>query len=175
MSDSFDNTNLYEGLFLMSQSAIGGGLGSALDHVRETLGRIDAEIITLRKWDERKLAYSIKTQKRGLYLISLFRADGTKLTEIENTCNLSELVQRVMITRCDHMGQVEYDAEIETAKTGEAELKLRPGNALLGQRAKKPHYRLVVAAVECRRCIVHCASRDWHGAEGQGEGDQDRA
>ena len=125
MSDQFDNSNLYEGLFLMSQSAIGGGIGSAIDHIREILGRIDAEVITLRKWDERKLAYPIKNQKRGVYLFSLFRADGTKLTEAERACNLSEQVLRVMVTKCDHYGQQELDAELEEAKLGEAELKLR--------------------------------------------------
>jgi small subunit ribosomal protein S6 len=125
MSEEFDNSNLYEGLFLMSQSAIGGGIGSAIDHVREILGRIDAQVVTLRKWDERKLAYTIKRQKRGTYLLALFRADGTRLTEVENTCNLSEQVLRVMLTRCDHMGQVEYDAELEEARTSEAEQKLR--------------------------------------------------
>ena len=129
MSDSFDNSNLYEGLFLMSQSAVGGGVGSAIDHIREILDGIGAEIITLRKWDERKLAYSIKTQKRGLYIISMFRADGTKLTEAETSCNLSELVQRVMFTRCDHIGEVEYNEELEAAKNSETEQKLREPKA----------------------------------------------
>lgn len=125
MSESFDNSNLYEGLFLMSQSAVGAGVGSAIDHIRDILGRIDAQVITLRKWDDRKLAYPIKGQKRGVFLFSLFRADGTRLTEIERACNLSEQVLRVMFTRCDHYGQVEYDAELEEAKHSDTELKLR--------------------------------------------------
>ena len=125
MSDSFDNSNLYEGMFLMSQSAIGGGLDAAIEFVREALGRIDAEVITLRKWDDRKLAYPIKGQKRGVFLLSMFRADGSRLTEVERVCNLSEQVIRVMMTRCDYYGQVEYDAELEEAKTREAEQKLR--------------------------------------------------
>ncbi len=128
-SDSFDNSDLYEGLFLMSQSAIGGGIGAAIEHVRDILGRIDAQIITLGKWDDRKLAYPVKGQKRGLYLRSLFRADGTKLTESERACNLSELVLRAMVTRCDHMGQTEMDQELEEAKNSEAELKLREQEA----------------------------------------------
>ena len=140
MSDQFDNSNLYEGLFLMSQSAIGGGIGSAIDHVREILGRIDAEIITLRKWDDRKLAYPIKNQKRGVYLFSLFRADGTKLADAERACNLSEQVLRVMVTKCDHYGQQELDAELEEAKTSEAELKLRAE-----QRAKEEEAALAAA------------------------------
>lgn len=125
MSDTFDNSNLYEGLFLMSQSAVGSGLDAAIEFVREALGRIDAEVITLRKWDDRKLAYPIKGQKRGIFLLSLFRADGGRLTEVERACNLSEQVLRVMVTRCDHYGQVEYDAELEEAKTSAAEQKLR--------------------------------------------------
>lgn len=125
MSNEFDNSNLYEGLFLMNQAAIGGGMGAALDHIREVLGRIDAEIITLRKWDDRKLSYPVKRQKRGIYLLAMFRADGTRLSEAENTFNLSEQVLRMMVTKCDHMGQVEYDAELEEAKTSEAEMKLR--------------------------------------------------
>ncbi len=125
MSDNFDNSNLYEGLFLMNQSAVAAGLGAAIDHVRDTLGRIDAEIITLRKWDDRKLAYPVKGQKRGMYLLTLFRGDGTKLTEVERACNLSEQVLRVMFTRCDHYGQVEYDAELEEAKNSATEQQLR--------------------------------------------------
>lgn len=125
MSDNFDNSNLYEGLFLLNQAAVGAGIGAAIDHVREVMGKIDAEIITLRKWDDRKLSYAVKRQKRGVYLLSMFRADGTRLAELENRFNLSEQVLRMMVTKCDHMGQVEYDAELEEAKTSEAELKLR--------------------------------------------------
>lgn len=125
MSDNFDNSNLYEGMFLVSQSAASAGLDAVTDHVREALGRIDAQVITLRKWDERKLAYPIKGQKRGVFLLAMFRCDGTRLTEVERACNLSEQVLRVMFTRCDHFGQVEYDAELDQGKTGEAEQALR--------------------------------------------------
>ncbi|GAB4109221.1 MAG: hypothetical protein Kow00105_17750 [Phycisphaeraceae bacterium] len=136
MSEKFDTTNLYEGLFLMSQSAVGAGIGASIDHIRDILEKIGAEIITLRKWDERKLAYPIRGQKRGLYLFSLFRADGTKLAEAERSCNLSEQVVRVMFTRCDHYGQVEYEAELEAAKTSEAELKLRAEKAASEEQAE---------------------------------------
>ncbi len=140
MSEDFDNSNLYEGLFLLNQATVGAGIGAAIDHVREVLGRIDAEVITLRKWDDRKLSYTIKRQKRGVYLLALFRADGTRLAEAENTFNLSEQVLRMMVTKCDHMGQVEYDAELEEAKTSEAELKLREQeeNAKPAEEAAKP-------------------------------------
>jgi small subunit ribosomal protein S6 len=151
MSEEFDNSNLYEGLFLMSQSVVGGGLGPAIDHVREILGRIDAEIITVGKWEERKLAYPIKRQKRGTFLLAMFRVDGTRLAEAENTWNLSEQVLRVMVTRCDHMGQVEYDAALEAAKTSEAEQKLRDEKAEQAEESKATEVKAVEAkAVEAK-------------------------
>ncbi len=125
MSDTFDNSNLYEGLFLISQQAVGTNLGDAIEHVRQIMDRAGAEVLTLRKWDDRKLAYPIKGQKRGVFLLSMFRVDGGKLADLERDCNLSEQVLRVMVTRCDHYGQVEFDAELEAAKNTAVEQKLR--------------------------------------------------
>ncbi len=51
--------NAYEGLFLFPQ-AVGGELQFAVDHVTEILAKANAEIISLCKWDERRLSYEIK-------------------------------------------------------------------------------------------------------------------
>ncbi|MEM9884136.1 MAG: 30S ribosomal protein S6 [Planctomycetota bacterium] len=108
---------LYEGLFLMSQPAITAGLGSAIDTVRGMLDRAEAEVVTLVRWEERKLAYPIDGQKRGTFLISLFRVAPTQIANIERDCNLSEDVLRVMMTRADHMGETEIAEAIKQAET----------------------------------------------------------
>ena len=103
---------LYEGMFLLTQAAVTAGNESALDIVRGMLGRVDAEIVTLYRWEERKLAYPIAGQKRGTFFLTHFKAAPTAIATIERECNLSEDVLRVMMTRADHMGEV----EIEQAK-----------------------------------------------------------
>ncbi|MEO0587912.1 MAG: 30S ribosomal protein S6, partial [Planctomycetota bacterium] len=100
---------LYEGLFLFAPSA-GADLDATLQMVREMIERVDGEIVTLARWDERKLAYPIETMKRGLYVLTLFRATGSRIVSIERDCNLSEEVVRVMICRADHMGELEIEA-----------------------------------------------------------------
>ena len=97
-----DRTYSYEGLFLFPQSAV-ADLQSASDHVMEILNRAGAEVISFKKWDERRLAYEIKGNKRGLYFLVYFKAKGAKLTNIERDCNLSEKLLRAMITRADHV------------------------------------------------------------------------
>lgn len=106
MSDSL--SSLYEGLFLVSQSA-STDVNAALDHLKGILARAEAEVIGLQKWDERRLAFPIKGQRRGTYFISYFRAPRSKLVGLERDCNLSEQVLRSLFLRSDHLGEVEMD------------------------------------------------------------------
>lgn len=115
---------LYEGLFLMSQSAVSAGVGSAIDTVRGMLDRVDAEVLSLSKWEERKLAYPIDGQKRGTYLISMFKVKPTQIVNIERDCNLSEDVLRVMMTRADHMGETEMAEALKAADVSADEAKM---------------------------------------------------
>ena len=100
MSDT--THSIYEGMFLFPQSAT-ADLQGAIDHIKELLARADAEIISLSKWDERRLAYDIKGNRRGVYFLAYFTADGSKMGEIERAGNLSENVLRFMFTRADHL------------------------------------------------------------------------
>jgi small subunit ribosomal protein S6 len=99
-------TSLYESLFLISQSAA-ADLDGAMEHVRGILGRAEAEIIGVQKWEERRLAFPIKGQRRGTYLISYFRAPHNKLTSLDRDCNLSDNILRSMFLRADHVGEIE--------------------------------------------------------------------
>ncbi len=100
MSD--EKKNIYEGLFLFPQAAA-TNLKAAVEHVEELLSRAGAEVQSFRKWDERRLAYEIKGNKRGVYFLVYFRCDPTKLVGLERDCNLSEQMLRALVTRADHL------------------------------------------------------------------------
>jgi small subunit ribosomal protein S6 len=103
-------------MFLMSQSAVSAGLDSATDTVRGMLDRVEAEVLALSKWEERKLAYPIEGQKRGTFLLAYFKVKPTQIVNVERDCNLSEDVLRVMMTRADHMGETELAAALNAAE-----------------------------------------------------------
>ncbi len=102
------STSLYEGLFLVSQSAAADN-DAVIEHLKGLLARAEADIIGLQKWDERRLAFTIKGQRRGTYYIAYFNAPRTKITRLERDCNLSDNVLRAMFLRSDHLGEVEMD------------------------------------------------------------------
>ena len=122
-----EQRNIYEGMFLFPQSA-GGGLQGALDHLNEIFTRAEAEVVSLGKWDERRLAYEIKGNKRGVYFLAYLRIAPTGITSLERDCNLSEQILRAMITRADIIPPELIEAAEGREKLA-AEIKLRATEA----------------------------------------------
>ena len=123
-----DNTKrMYEGMFLFPQNTI-SDLQSATDHVMSLLQRADAELVSFKKWDDRRLAYDIKGNKRGVYFLTYFRCDPTRVADLERSSNLSELLLRSLVIRADHLNA----EDIEAAEGRDAladEIKLRTEQA----------------------------------------------
>jgi small subunit ribosomal protein S6 len=109
MAESKGRKNNYEAMFLVSQAAA-HDLGACVDHIKEVLGRGKADIIAFKKWDERRLAYEINKQKRGVYFLTYFSADPVSIEVIERQSHLSSDILRVMVLRCDHLTEDEMRA-----------------------------------------------------------------
>lgn len=113
----------YEGMFLISQQ-VAANFAEAVQHIRETMENAGATIIAMKKWDERRLAYEIDKQKRGVYILAYFEAPTSALIKIENTCNLSEQILRAMFLRADHLTLEEMQsADERQALADEARLR----------------------------------------------------
>jgi small subunit ribosomal protein S6 len=78
----------------------------------------------LVKWDERRLAYDVKGNKRGVYFLTRFTADTRKVKEIERDCRLSEKMLRALIVRNDELTD-EQMSNVEAAQRTADEVKLR--------------------------------------------------
>jgi small subunit ribosomal protein S6 len=87
---------LYEAMFLVDSAAATDWDG-IIKTIQEILKRVDAEILSLNKWGERKLAYEIDHKSRGTYILCYFRADTSRIREIERAVQLSEQIMRVLI------------------------------------------------------------------------------
>jgi small subunit ribosomal protein S6 len=102
-------SNTYEAMFLLG-SAHTSDVDAATKIVRGIIERHEGKIIVLKKWDERKLAYEIRGEKRGLYIIAFFTAPPTAIAGIERDVSLSDEVLRVMVTKADHLNAEEMAA-----------------------------------------------------------------
>jgi len=94
-------------MFLIDSAEAAKDWDGIIELATKMLNKIDAQIISLKKWDERPLAYSIKRCARGTYILSYFKADGRKITELERDVLLSERIMRALILRVDHLTEEE--------------------------------------------------------------------
>src|SRR5688500_14669544 len=90
----------YEAMFLMGPAGATEPQAQ-LELVRGIIERHGGKIVVLKKWDERKLAYEIKGQKRGTYILSYFTAPGSAIAPNERDVELSEDVLRALATNAD--------------------------------------------------------------------------
>ncbi|MCK6455979.1 MAG: 30S ribosomal protein S6 [Phycisphaerae bacterium] len=92
--------NTYEAMFLMNP-AVHPEWPAAEAEIRRVLERAEAKVLALQKWDERKLAYEIRGQKRGIYGLTYFEAAGDKIGGLERDAQLSEGILRLLVVRAD--------------------------------------------------------------------------
>lgn len=127
MSDA--TIRLYEGLFLVNPTTVASSLEKAAQVVQDLLNRAQAEVVSISKWEERKLAYEISGVKRGLYMLAYFKLDGRKIASIERDVTLSDNVLRCLILRADHIGETELKAAIEAQTNTRLAAKLQAEGA----------------------------------------------
>jgi len=105
---------LYEGMFLVDSAEAAADWDKVETSIKNILVRAEVEIVSVKKWDERKLAYEIGGKSRGTYILCYFRADGERIRDIERDVQLSELIMRVLILSAEHITFSQEDIEKET-------------------------------------------------------------
>src|SRR4051794_31827196 len=87
----------YEAMFLFPPPGT-TDLEAMVASARGMIERHGGTVLHIKRWDERKLAYEIRKQKRGTYIIAYYQGPGASVGAIERDVNLSEDIIRVLIT-----------------------------------------------------------------------------
>ena len=117
---------LYEAMFLVDSAQAASDWDGVNTAIKNILERAEAEVVSIRKWDERRLAYEIKGKARGTYILCYFKAEGERIKQIERDVQLSERIMRVLILCADSISQedIEKDTSVMLAeKPKEAQVK----------------------------------------------------
>lgn len=100
---------LYEAMFLVDSAQAAADWDGVVKVITTILEKAGAEIVSLRKWDERKLAYDIGRHSRGTYILCYFRAEGGTIHTIERDVRLSGRVMRVLVLNAEHLTQADIE------------------------------------------------------------------
>jgi small subunit ribosomal protein S6 len=88
-------------MFLLDTTKVAGDVQGAAGQLHGILEKNQAEILASRPWDERKLAFPIKNQKKGLYYLTYFKTDTKNLLNIERDVALNETILRSLVLKIE--------------------------------------------------------------------------
>jgi small subunit ribosomal protein S6 len=108
---------LYEGMFLIDSAEAAKDWDGVIELIKKTLAKADAEIVSIRKWDERPLAYTISKCNRGTYILAYFKADGQKIHDVERDVQLSDRIMRALILKGDHLTEADIAKDTPATHT----------------------------------------------------------
>ncbi len=93
--------NTYEGLFILDPNEYARDPAAVVGEVEKLFQQHGAELLVSRLWEERKLAYPIKKHTKGVYWLTYFRVDGSKMSELNREARLNERFLRHMFIKID--------------------------------------------------------------------------
>ena len=93
--------NVYECLFLLDSNRYARDPGNVSGGIPTMVEGAGGEILASRLWNEQKLAYPIKGQRKGTYWLTYFRMDSDQLTAFNRACQLNDNVLRNLVIKVE--------------------------------------------------------------------------
>lgn len=117
---SNETKRLYEAMFLVDTAVATADWDSITGAIGTVLDRAEAEVVSVRKWEEARLAYPIKRCTRGTYILAYFKAGSSVITGIERDVKLNETFLRVLVLNGEHLTEDMMNAATPTMKANDA-------------------------------------------------------
>lgn len=93
--------HVYECLLMLDSSKVSGDVPAAVAAIEAILTKHHAEILASRPWDERRLVYPIKGQKKALFYLIYFNSEATNLVAVERDFKLNEPILRYLTLKIE--------------------------------------------------------------------------
>jgi small subunit ribosomal protein S6 len=82
----------YETLYIVHPEVVGDELTALIEKYRKVLTDQQAEVLKADNWGSRALAYPVRKQTRGSFVLTLFDAPPTVIAEFERRLRIDEKV-----------------------------------------------------------------------------------
>lgn len=127
--------HVYEGMFILDSNRYARDAAGTVSTIPSTIEQFGGKMLASRLWEERRLAYPIKGQRKGTYWLTYFKLEGGKLDELTRQFHLNEGILRNLLLKIDPRIS---DAMVQHALTG---------GGPIGERKPKPETEAKPATV----------------------------
>ncbi|MBN2688456.1 MAG: 30S ribosomal protein S6, partial [Deltaproteobacteria bacterium] len=116
----------YETIFITRADMTSENMDGIVERYRNLVSSLGGVVVRVENWGKRKLAYLIKKQRHGHYILVNFVADDKVLAEFERNLKFDEDVLRAQSVRLsDKVDMNEIEQEIAEARKKEEADSLR--------------------------------------------------
>lgn len=91
--------NIYENIIILNASLNAEEIEAATGKVKDLIASSGGEILKVDTWGSKKLAYEIKKQKKGFYLLLFFKSPSSTIKKLEDYYKVFDPVIKYMILR----------------------------------------------------------------------------
>ncbi len=93
--------NVYEGMFILEANRFGRDPDAVSGQVAAMIENFGGEVLVSRFWEERRLAFPIKGQRKGVYWLTYFRLEGGRLGDLRRQCRITEEILRTLFLKVE--------------------------------------------------------------------------
>jgi small subunit ribosomal protein S6 len=94
-----DKSGVYEGLFILDSNRFARDRDGVSREIEALVEAAGGELLVSRLWEERRLAYAIKGQRKGAYWLMYFRLPTLQLTGLARQCEITDSLLRHLFVR----------------------------------------------------------------------------
>ena len=122
--------NIYENIVILNASPADEEIETSLMKIKDLITNAGGEILKVDAWGRRKLANEIKKQKKGFYVLLVFRSASSLIKKLEDYYKVFDPVIKYMVIKLGSKESAHFLATLtQNPKSDEAAAKPVPGAA----------------------------------------------
>ena len=88
-------------MFILDANRYGRDPEMVSGQIPAMIEKLGGEMLVSRLWEERRLAFPIKGQRKGTYWLTYFRLDSNRLGELRRQCQITDNILRMLFLKVE--------------------------------------------------------------------------
>jgi small subunit ribosomal protein S6 len=89
----------YETIFILRAALSDDEAAKTVDKVKGIIEKLGGSVLKVENWGRRKLAYEVKKEKKGNYILIQFKGEGKLIAELEHNYRVDDNIIKFITTK----------------------------------------------------------------------------
>jgi len=112
--------NIYENIVILNAALSDEEINTSISRIKDTIVNSGGEVLKTDLWGRKKLAYDIKKQSKGFYVLLIFKTDPSTIKKLEELYKVFDPVIKYMVIKLG-VKEVKHLEKLQAAEAAAAE------------------------------------------------------